>query len=186
MVEENPENLVILSGCSSGGKSTLLLELERRGFQITPEAGRRVVQEGLRTGADVLPWNNPAGFAQSTARLAMLDYRAIEDQTKPTFFDRSPLDLAAHLDMLSLPFSDDLLRALQTCAYAKTVFMTPPWPEIFHQDAERQKTFEDAVMEYEHLLKYYQRQGYQPHLLPKTTVSERADYVMDVLGLDPF
>ena len=36
---------IILSGCSGGGKSTLLAELARRGFATVEEPGRRIVIE---------------------------------------------------------------------------------------------------------------------------------------------
>jgi len=39
------ENFVTISGCSGGGKSTLLAELRRRGFVTIDEPGRRVVAE---------------------------------------------------------------------------------------------------------------------------------------------
>ena len=50
------ENFVTISGCSSGGKSTLLLELRRRGFATVDEPGRRIVAEELKRGGRALPW----------------------------------------------------------------------------------------------------------------------------------
>ncbi|SEI08083.1 AAA domain-containing protein [Rhizobium tibeticum] len=38
---------VILSGCSGGGKSTLLAELAKRGFAVAEEPGRRIVKQQL-------------------------------------------------------------------------------------------------------------------------------------------
>ena len=37
------DRFIILSGCSGGGKSTLLAELARRGFATVEEPGRRIV-----------------------------------------------------------------------------------------------------------------------------------------------
>jgi hypothetical protein len=42
------QNHVVLSGCSGGGKSSLLAELARRGHAVVPEPGRRIVEEELR------------------------------------------------------------------------------------------------------------------------------------------
>jgi predicted ATPase len=43
---------VVISGCSGGGKSTLLAELARRGFGVVEEPGRRIIrEEGLRPEA---------------------------------------------------------------------------------------------------------------------------------------
>lgn len=36
---------VVISGCSGGGKSTLLAELSRRGHTVVEEPGMRIVTE---------------------------------------------------------------------------------------------------------------------------------------------
>jgi hypothetical protein len=41
------DRLVVVSGCSGGGKSTLLVEMMRRGYQVYPEPGRQIVKEQL-------------------------------------------------------------------------------------------------------------------------------------------
>jgi predicted ATPase len=46
---------VVLSGCSGGGKSTLLIELGRRGYATEEEPGRRVVKEEMLGGGLALP-----------------------------------------------------------------------------------------------------------------------------------
>src|SRR5690349_20035932 len=47
LVEGAADRLVIISGCSGGGKSTLLADLARRGHAVREEAGRQVVKEQL-------------------------------------------------------------------------------------------------------------------------------------------
>ncbi len=43
---------VVLSGCSGGGKSTLLAELGRRGFRTFAEPGRQIVKEQTAIGGN--------------------------------------------------------------------------------------------------------------------------------------
>jgi predicted ATPase len=62
------ENFVTISGCSSGGKSTLLAELRRRGFATMDEPGRRVVAEELKRGGRALPWADAVAFARLRCR----------------------------------------------------------------------------------------------------------------------
>ncbi|MEP3279635.1 MAG: AAA family ATPase [Stappiaceae bacterium] len=183
MAEAKTDKLIVLSGCSGGGKSTLLGELERRGFQVMPEAGRRVVRDAIETGKDVLPWHNPTGFSLSAARLAERDYQNALKSGEETIFDRAIIDLVAYLTMLSLPIPDALTNTFFECRYATTVFMTPPWLEIFCQDTERQKSFDEAIREYDHLLQFYGDQGYRPAIVPKTDVAQRADFIVNTLGL---
>lgn len=54
---------VVLSGCSGGGKSTLLSALGRRGWVVVPEPGRRIVEEEQRGDGRALPWVDLAAFA---------------------------------------------------------------------------------------------------------------------------
>jgi AAA domain len=59
---------VVISGCSGGGKSTLLIELGRRGYATVEEPGRRIVkEERLGEAADV-----GKGFVAGVAALDRL------------------------------------------------------------------------------------------------------------------
>ena len=53
-VQGKAHRFVVLSGCSGAGKSSLLSELERRGFSIYEEPGRQVVKEQLYIGGPQL------------------------------------------------------------------------------------------------------------------------------------
>ena len=54
--------LVVISGCSGGGKSTLIVELNKRGYTTVPEAGRELVKEQMALGSGILPWEKPDEF----------------------------------------------------------------------------------------------------------------------------
>ena len=49
------DRFVVISGCSGGGKSTLLAELGRRGHSTVEEPGRRIVAQELQQGGRALP-----------------------------------------------------------------------------------------------------------------------------------
>jgi predicted ATPase len=55
---------VVVSGCSGGGKSTLLAEMARRGWAVCEEPGRRVVRAEMARGGDGLPWVDGERFAR--------------------------------------------------------------------------------------------------------------------------
>ena len=88
---------VVLSGCSSGGKSTLLTELERRGFTTVPEPGRRIVEEEQRGAGLALPWIDLAAFARRAIDLASKDRKRVCDEARWVFFDRGLVDAAVAL-----------------------------------------------------------------------------------------
>ena len=179
------ERFVVISGCSGGGKSTLLAELGRRGHAIVEEPGRRIVKEELREGGFALPWKDGSAFARRAIAMALEDRTLAASLTGWVFFDRGLVDAAAALQHLT---GEPALAALaQEHRYHQTVFLTPPWPEIYINDPERRHDLEAAEDEYSRLLEVYPSLGNTVAILPKVGVSQRADFIERVLvkGLSP-
>ena len=179
--ETDTDRFVVLTGCSGGGKSTLLDELARRGFTVVPEAGRKIVREQDWTGGDALPWTQPVRFAELAVSRCVQSLINVAREPGPVFFDRSPIDQLAGLERLGLPVPATVSGAVARCGYNRTVFVAPPWPEIFVTDAERRHDFEAAMAEYGPLRATYERLGYRLVDLPKTSVEARADFVLERL-----
>jgi predicted ATPase len=172
--------LVVISGCSGGGKSTLLAELSGRGHSTVPEPGRRVVRDELASGGTALPWADTHAFVDRVIGLARLDFAAASANTGWTFFDRGLIDAASALGHLNGgPLAQDMLAGLR---YHRQVFLTPPWAEIYATDSERKHGFAEAEAEYDRLRRDYSALGYEIVLLPKTPVAARADFVERILG----
>ena len=171
---------IIISGCSAGGKSTLLAELARRGHRTFAEPGREVVKAELASGGDALPWINPQRFAERCIALAIEHIKTSETEPR-AFFDRSLIDAVSALEHVRLPVPDEARSALEARPYAHRVFMAPPWPELFETDAERRHTFEDSKAEYDRLLISYETHGHKIVLIPKQPVERRADFILQNL-----
>jgi predicted ATPase len=69
--------------------------------------------------------------------------------------------------------------------YHRHVFLTPPWREIYHRDAERRHDLASANAEYERLLDAYPSLGCEIVTLPKVGVAERADFILNTLRIVP-
>lgn len=178
--EEVLNRFVVISGCSSGGKSTLLEELARRGHDIVPEPGRRVVRSEQSTGGDALPWANVSAFVDRIVALAMEDYDGASPARGWTFFDRGLIDALSALGTVRGTNLDPRLLGGRT--YNRLVFLAPPWPEIYVTDSERQHGLEQAEREYERLYRQYPELGYEVRVLPKVSVAARADFVEDAIA----
>ena len=175
------DRFVVISGCSSGGKSTLLVELGRQGHATVEEPGRRIVRQELAVDGGALPWINGAAFARRAIELAIADRRAAADRPAGwVFFDRGLVDAAAALQHLTGEPSLDTLG--QAYRYHRRVFLAPPWPEIYVTDAERRHGFDQAIAEYHRLIVVYPSLGYEVIFLPKVGVAARADFVLDALA----
>ena len=174
---------IVISGCSSGGKSTLLSELAARGFHTVEEPGRNIVREALATGSDALPWVNPEAFVRKAIEHASASLAAVRHLDAPVFFDRSAIDALAHFERLSIPAPADLKALGEACLYSSPVFFAPPWPALYQQDEERPLPFEEAVREHDWLRLAYPKRGYRIIPLPMVSVAARADFTLRTLGL---
>jgi predicted ATPase len=173
------DRFVTITGCSGGGKSTLLRELQRRGHAVVEEPGRRIVAEELERRGTALPWIDGAAFARRAIDMALADRADAERRAGWVFFDRGLLDAASALQHLA---GGDVLETMgRSYRSNRSVFMAPPWPEIYVNDPERRHGFADAVAEYDRLCDAYRLLGYDVCVLPKASVESRADVVLATL-----
>ncbi|MGV3481713.1 MAG: AAA family ATPase [Sphingobium sp.] len=173
------ERFVLISGCSGGGKSTLLAELHQRGHAVVEEPGRRIVHQEQAGDGAALPWVDMVAFARCAIEMALADRKAAIATKGWVFFDRGLVDAAAALQhAVGEPVLEALCRAHP---YHRCVFMAPPWPEIYETDPERQHRLSAAIDEYERLCVAYALLGYDVMTLPKVSVKDRADHILEVL-----
>ncbi|MEW9524287.1 AAA family ATPase [Agrobacterium radiobacter] len=173
------DRFIILSGCSGGGKSTLLAELARRGFATVEEPGRRIVIEETRNNGTALPWIDIEAFARRAIAMALEDRQKAPAEGL-VFFDRGLIDAASALRHVGGDGFIDTLK--NTHRYNPLVFLTPPWPEIYRGDDERRHGFDAAVEEYERLVRDYEALGYDSVVLPKSGIEDRADFILARIG----
>ncbi len=157
----------------------LLAELARRGFRTVPEPGRRIVEAELLGQGHALAWTDLAAFARRALALSAEDRAGVPDDGMWTVFDRGLIDAAVALQHAGGPALAATLEG--TARFHRQVFLTPPWPEIYAADAERRHGFPEAMGEYERLRAAYDALGYETVILPKASVSARADLIAATL-----
>ncbi len=172
------DNFYVVTGCSGAGKSTIIEALKARGFPCVDEAGRKIVQEQLRIGGDGTPWQDRIKFRELLLSRYMYLFEQITERTLPVFFDRGIPELILFSWMLNVPVPEHHRAAARTYRYARRVFITPPWPEIFKTDEERRHSYEDAVAMYRLTPEAYRESGYQLIEVPKAPVSERVEFIL--------
>ena len=170
---------VVVSGCSGGGKSTLLAELGLRGYAVVEEPGRRIIREETEGKGSALPWVDSAAFLRRAIEMSLADRVSARSLEGWVFFDRGLVDAAAGLQELT---SELVLPPLRDShRFHQRVFLAPPWPEIYRTDPERRHDLDSALAEYSRLLEVYPSLGYEVVLLPKVAVAERANFVLKAL-----
>jgi predicted ATPase len=87
-----------------------------------------------------------------------------------------------YLTLVGRPVPAHIARAADRFRYNRRVFVAPPWPAIYTQDAERKQTPEEAVRTYEAVVAAYATCGYELVSLPLVSVEERVRFVLDTIG----
>ncbi len=167
------QNHILITGCSGGGKSTLIEALAREGFAIVSEPGRRLIAAGI------YPWDDLERFLIEAARLAEQDLQSVADVEGPVFFDRGLIDAFAGLERLGGPSVTQRLGKWRP--YARRVFLAPPWPAIFQSDDERRHGFDQARIEYDHLVRLLPTLDYVCEKLPLVSVERRVAFIRERL-----
>jgi predicted ATPase len=173
------DRFVIISGCSGGGKSTLLAEMKRRGFAVVEEPGRRIIADELSGSGYALPWVNLSAFAERAVEMSLRDREKAKETSGLVFFDRGLIDAAAAMEHST---GQPILSAYVSKRYNQRVFLTPPWPEIYVTDAERRHSLQEAISEYERLVVAFTSLDYVVDVLPKVNVTKRADIIVERLN----
>lgn len=170
---------VALTGGPGAGKTALLETLRARGYPVLPEVARRIIAQRKAKGLSPRP--PPAEFARLILVQDIHQYNRAPLDRAPTFFDRGMVDSMSMLAQLDLLAPEDRDRLLAQYPYHSTAFILPPWREIYRSDAERDQTFGEAVAVYQSLRDWYLQCGYTLVEVPKGSLDERCDFVLQRL-----
>ncbi|GGE09791.1 AAA family ATPase [Psychroflexus salis] len=168
----------LLIGGPGTGKSSTLDYIEKLGFKCFPEIAREITLAAQQKGIDQLFLTDPLAFSN-----ALLDGR-IEQfnqagllQNKVVFIDRGIPDISAYLDFAKQNYPNNYKIANQKYIYDK-VFHFPIWKEIFMNDNERYEGFKELNQIDLCLKSTYKNLGYNLIEVPKASIKERADFII--------
>ncbi|ASL95914.1 hypothetical protein BVG94_24830 (plasmid) [Serratia marcescens] len=120
-------------------------------------------------------------FAELMLNRELRSWHEAGQSETPFFFDRGLPDVAGYLALCSLPVPVHMERAIELFRYARSVFIAPPWEEIFVQDTERKQSFGEAVQTYHVMAEAYGRYGYNLIRLPLCGPEERDEFILSCL-----
>jgi len=175
----------IITGGPGSGKTTLINSLRSRGYACSVEAGRGVIQDQVLIHGRALPWLDPLLFAELMLAWEMRSYHIAKHSSGPVFFDRGVPDVLGYLRLTNLPAPGHVHKAAVEFRYNRTVFLAPPWPEIFRPDSERKQDFDEARRTSAALVSTYNSLHYTLIELPRIGVKQRCQFILDHLNLDP-
>lgn len=168
-------NFFLFTGAPGVGKTTLLDALRAAGEVCVDETHRAVIREQAQLGVDIRA--DQTAYRDLCARRDLEKYDAHLGATGPVFFDRGLPDSLAG-DGLDPPW---LAQAALDRRYNATVFLPPPWPDIFAQDAEQTQDYAEALAVHQRIWRTLDQLGYRAVELPKASVPVRLAFVRAVV-----
>lgn len=180
--EQETGRFFVVTGGPGAGKTTLMEALAARGHATTEEAGRAIIRDQVAIGGTALPWADRSAFAELMLSWEMRSHRHAAAASGPVFFDRGVPDVAGYLRVCGLEVPPHVSRAMAVFRYAPTVFVAPPWPEIFGPDAERRQDLNEAERTHAAMVATYRAAGYDLVELPRATVAARVAFVLETIA----
>ena len=157
--------------------------LEENGYQCQHEISRQVTLEAKKKGIDQLFLSDPILFSQLLLKGRLQQHQEVDHFKKTIlFYDRGLPDVTAYMDFTNVSYPESFHTTCNKYRYG-TVFILPPWKDIYIQDNERYETYEEAEKIHKVLTQSYQKYGYEVIEVPFGTLEERMKFMITHLEI---
>ncbi|HAU0495579.1 TPA: AAA family ATPase [Legionella pneumophila] len=174
-------NFFILTGGPGSGKTSVLTALAQKGFLTVPEVGRKIIKEQQLIAGNAIHTGDRDAFLELMLRYSLEDYQQMQQERTTVFFDRGIPDLYSYAKAFCHKENNQVNHAVEQYIYCRTVFLFPPWEEIYTNDRERQQDFREAMQTYMALKEGYQHCGYTLIEVPLFPVERRVNFILKIL-----
>lgn len=172
-----PTLRIALSGAPGTGKTSIINELEKRGYACSPEYSRQIIRESQETGSKVTPWDDLDAFSHLVMEGRIQQHEKASGALH--FFDRTIIDTIAYQELDELIVQPNWVYAAKSLRYAPIVFLTPPWKEIYQWEQERQESVAQLEKIHLQLKKSYREYGYEVMEVPKLSIEDRTSWIIN-------
>lgn len=175
------QNKIVITGGPGTGKSTIIEELTQRGYNCMPEISREITDMARKNGIEQLFLKNPMLFSEMLLEGRENQYKIADNAaTDLIFFDRGIPDVHAYMNYISIDYPPIYIEKSVKYRY-NTIFITPPWQEIFITDSERYENFEQSLAIFNHLRRTYEKLNYELIEVPVGTIEFRTDFILETI-----
>ncbi len=183
------KNKVVITGAPGTGKTSIVNGLEQKGFHCFHEIIRDMTSKAKKEGNSNEFVSNPLVFVEDAHQFNMdlllgrtAHYKqSLKTNVPISFFDRGIPDVLAYMDFFGQVYDEEFMAYCEIHRY-DSVFIVPPWEEIYISDNERLESFEEAEKIHLALMATYSQFGYNPIEVPKDEVPKRIDFILETLN----
>lgn len=185
IMQNRNRNFYVITGGPCVGKTTLINELLRLGFDTVEEDARKIIKEEVETGRDGVPWKDKERYAKLMLEASAESYDKIasDNNSGIVFFDRGILDAVCYMDMQNMPLTEEARHAAENRPYCKKVFILPPWKEIYETDSERKQDWNEAESTFSKMRDTYLKFNYNVIEVPIGSAEARAQFILQQVNI---
>lgn len=170
----------IFTGGPCCGKTTVIKELQKMGYQVCPEAYSALYRAAKINGT-LEKFCSDMLYQRHLIMQRHLEQESRLDLNKPAFLDRSIPDVIFYGNYFNVKMSMDLLQkfAEHKADYA-IVFFFEPVPAVFYQSTDvRSETRVEALKIHQALLAGYVQHDFNIIHVPFDSIEKRVDFILD-------
>ena len=175
----------VITGGACVGKTTMINELHRRGFQIVGESARVIIdseqvhQDMNPTYKGIFPWVDNFEFQKLVLKLQTKLEEGAEDESTPYFLDRSLVDGIAYSRVWGTPELEGLRDRIKDANYHTVFFLESLG--FYKQDEQRKESEIMNEKVHEELRKIYYELGFRVVEVPALGIDERVEYILEYI-----
>ena len=170
----------VITGAPCAGKTSVIRELERRGYPVVEETARAYIEERLAAGETLAAIRADELAFESEILRRKVHLEAALSPGRPTFLDRAVPDSTAYFMAAGLDTAP-CERPSRRVRYAGVFLL-----ERLRLDADPVRIEDDrAAARLEGLIaEVYRRLGYTPIRVPRWPVPQRVDHILELVAKD--
>ena len=169
---------IVITGGPGAGKTTLLNALSSRGLSVVEETARIVIQRRRAQGLSPRP--TAFEFAREVLHEDIRKY-GLATGAGCVYFDRGIIDALGMLEEAAPLPPNELESFVRKYPYHRRVFFLAPWEDIYTTDAERDQSLVEARRIGDRLAEWYRRCRYELIEVPKVSIAERCEHVLQAI-----
>ncbi len=168
-------NWYVITGGPCAGKTTVIKQLKKKGFEIFPEAARMYIEQEIQKGRTLEEIRRDERAFQHALLEMKLKAEAQYDPAQVMFFDRGIPDSVAYYKAFNIAEDTELTSAMSQCTYKK-IFLFELLP--YKKDEGRNEDVITAQKIQQNLEKSYQDLSIPIIRVPVMSVEKRVEFVL--------
>ena len=170
---------IVITGGPGSGKTALINYLEKEGYPVMHEISREVTLAAQKEGIEQLFLENPILFSEKLLSGRLKQFQEADRFAAPIlFYDRGMPDVTAYMDFLNIHYPEKFSNTCLENRY-DTIFVLPPWKDIYQKDNERYESFEQAEKIFHYLKNSYEKYGYKIFEVSRGGIKKRAQFILN-------